>query len=102
MMEGVNSKYFKEFKTLFLNGFMSLRKNYKKILSFIEICILTNSDLPCFNDKEKVLSEMKDRFLITETLEEVKKSVNQLIEESKFHWRTQFYDGFQKLCVGIK
>ncbi len=101
-MEGVNSKYFKEFKSLFLNGFLTLRKHYKKILSFVEICILTNSDLPCFRDKDKVLSELKDRFLISETLDEVKKSVNKLIEDSRDHWRTRFYDGFQKYCVGIK
>lgn len=101
-MEGVNSKYFREFKSLFLNGFLTLRKNYKKILSFIEICILTNSDLPCFMDKEKVLSELKERFLVAETLDDVKKSVNNLIEESRDHWRTKIYDGFQKYCVGIK
>ena len=101
-MEGVNSKYFKEFKTLFLNGFISLRNNYKKIISFVEICILTNSDLPCFKDKDKVLNDLKERFMVRETLDEVKKSVSKLIEDSRDHWRTRFYDGFQKICVGIK
>ena len=101
-MDGVNSKYFKEFKKLFLTGFLSLRKNYKKILSFVEICMLSNSDLPCFSDREIVLSELKERFLVEDTLEDVKKSVNKLIEESRDHWRTRLYDGFQKYCVGIK
>jgi len=102
LMEGVKSTYFKEFKALFLNGFISLRRNYKKILSFVEIFMITNSDLQCFKDKGTLISQLKEKFLLHETNEELKKSVTKLIEESHDHWRTKFYDGFQRLCVGIK
>jgi phosphatidylinositol 4-kinase B len=102
LLEGTSSPYFKEFKNLFLNGFQALRKNYKKILSFVEMYMLTNADLPCFKEPEEVLIQLKERFLIHLTGDELRKAVNELIEDSRDHWRTKFYDGFQRCCVGIK
>jgi len=101
LLEGIESKYFKEFKNLFYKGLLILRAHHQNILAFMEIYMFTNSDLPCFNKKEDILEGIEERLMIKDNYEEIKKKVNNLIEVSCNNWRTKVYDGFQKYCVGI-
>ena len=101
LLGGVESKYFKEFKNLFFKGLLILRENYQSILSFMEIYMFTNNDLPCFKNKNDILQGLKERLMLKDNYEEIKKLVNSIIELSCNNWRTKVYDGFQKYCVGI-
>jgi phosphatidylinositol 4-kinase len=104
IMEGVESDYFREFQELMFKGFMALRKNYKIILNFIEIYILTNADLPCFYYKETIIENFKTKLKLDKLIREseIKEEINLLIFQALDNWRTKLYDNFQKYCVGIQ
>jgi phosphatidylinositol 4-kinase len=104
LLEGMDSIIFTEFKDLFFKSFMSLRKNFNLIISFIEIYMMINSDLECFARKEGVFDNMKIKFMIDlPDMEEsaIKEFTDGLITQALDNWRTKLYDNYQKYCVGI-
>jgi hypothetical protein len=107
LMNGIESGLYDGFQDLFFEGFLALRKNFALVLSFLEIYILTNSDLPCFYNKETVIENLKRKFLLeldrnTRPQEDViREYTNGLIVYSLDNWRTKMYDKFQKFCVGV-
>ena len=103
------SDLFKSFQDLFWKGFMALRNNVYYIISFIDLFMLSNSDLPCFYKKEMISDSIREKlmcdytfskFMMSES-DSIKEFTNNLILYSYENWRTKFYDNYQKYCVGI-
>jgi hypothetical protein len=103
ILEGLNSLIFKQFQELFYLGFCAIRKNIWMLTCFVDIYILTNSDLHCFSSGEYITSEIKKKFLVDQEVceEDIQNFTNELIIISLDNWRTKLYDNFQKYCVGI-
>lgn len=102
LIEGIDSKYFSQFEELFYKGFLALRKNWATILSFIDLYIMSNSDLPCFYNAEFISESIKKKFLLEiKEEEQLKECVKGIILYALDNWRTNMYDNFQKYCVGV-
>jgi hypothetical protein len=103
ILEGLNSSIFREFQKLFYQGFCAIRKNIWMLTCFVDIYILTNSDLHCFSSGEFISNEIKKKFLIDQDVfeEDIQNFTNELILISLDNWRTKLYDNFQKYCVGV-
>lgn len=50
-----------------IKGFMALRAHAEEIISFVEMSIVSGIDLPCFQGRDRVLSELRDRFKLDMT-----------------------------------
>lgn len=61
VLEGTDSGHFKLFNKLMLKGFMAIQKEYKKILVLIEMMLSVNRNLPCFEEKEKIIRDLRIR-----------------------------------------
>ena len=46
---------------------MALREHAEEIVSFIEMSIVSGIDLPCFQGREQMLDELKERFKLDMT-----------------------------------
>ena len=108
LLDGFESDLFRNFQDLFWKGFIALRNNINYITSFIDIYMLSNSDLPCFNRKETISDSVKEKLMLDNSISnfnlsdfELKDTTNNLILISYENWRTKFYDNYQKYCVGI-
>lgn len=62
ILGGQRSKFFNQFKTLMVKGFLALREHAEEIISFVEMSMVSGIDLPCFRGRDRVLSELRDRF----------------------------------------
>ena len=102
LLGGIQSKYFFTFQELFYKGFKAIRENYDTIILFVELyCDLFN-DLISFHDKNDILNNLKEKFLLyTKNDEELNIKCNEIILNSIDNWRTKAYDEFQRYCVGI-
>ena len=102
LLGGIQSKYFFTFQELFYKGFKAIRENYDTIILFVELyCDLFN-DLFSFHDKNEILKNLKEKFLLyTKSNEELYIKCNEIILNSIDNWRTKAYDEFQRYCVGI-
>jgi phosphatidylinositol 4-kinase len=102
LLGGIQSKYFFTFQELFYKGFKAIRENYDTIILFVELyCDLFN-DLFSFYDKNVILKNLKEKFLLyTKNDDELNNKCNEIILNSIDNWRTKAYDEFQKYCVGI-
>lgn len=102
LLGGIHSKYFFTFQELFYKGFKAIRENYDTIILFVELyCDLFN-DLFSFHDKNVILKNLKEKFLLyTKNDDELNNKCNEIILNSIDNWRTKAYDEFQRYCVGI-
>ena len=75
-------------------GFMALRESAEEIVSFVEMSIISGIDLPCFQGRDRVISELRDRFKLDLNKEECKSYVKRMIEGAADSWRTNMYDTF--------
>jgi hypothetical protein len=108
LLDGQDSELFQEFQNLFFKAYKALRKNSSMILSFVDIYIMSNSDLPCFYDAEFISDNMKKKFMLECCDNNLRKEddllkdyTNSLITWALDNWRTKMYDNFQKYCVGV-
>ena len=46
---------------------MALREQAEEIISFVEMSMVSGIDLPCFRGRERVLTELRDRFKLEMT-----------------------------------
>lgn len=104
VLGGVTGKYYKLFRDLVKLGFMALQEHADKIIILVEMMMLGQKDLPCFQDGEQTVSKLKERFfptkkMMTET--EAKRYTEDLILQSENNWRTNLYDKVQYCCQGI-
>ena len=62
VMNGVESKCFKKFKSMLAKGFIAIQKEYRRIMALVEMMLRGNKHLPCFFDDSKVMNNLKERF----------------------------------------
>ena len=101
IMGGQRSQALRQFKALMIKGFMALRKNAEKIMSFVEMTMLSNPNMSCFQRGPVILEELRDRFKLDLSSTDCKDYMYDLIEKSTDNWRTRWYDKYQRLCVGV-
>ena len=101
IMGGQRSQNLRIFKSLMIKGFTALRKNAEKIISLIEMTMISNPDMPWFSRGSIILDELRERFKLELSSTDWKKYMYDLIEKSTDNWRTRWYDKYQRLCVGI-
>lgn len=100
VMGGIDGDLYKYFKFLMLKGFMAARKHMDKFVQLVEI-ISTGSQLPCFGHGPTTIKELKQRFHMNLTEEQLESLVNGMINGSVHSWTTKIYDQFQYLTNGI-
>lgn len=101
VLGGQRSKFFNQFKSLMFKGFMALREHAEEITSFVEMSIVSGIDLPCFQGRDSVLTELRDRFQLDMTQTQCREHISRIIQEACDSWRTRWYDQFQRYSVGI-
>jgi phosphatidylinositol 4-kinase B len=101
VLGGQRSKMFNKFRSLMVKGFMTLREHADEIIAFVEMTMISGIDLPCFVGKERVISSLRERFMLSLTHAECKQFVLKMIEDATDNWRTRWYDKYQQLTVGI-
>jgi len=94
VLGGQRSKFFNQFKQLMIKGFMALRAHAEEIISFVEMSIVSGIDLPCFQGRDRVLSELRDRFKLDMTQAQCRDYMLTIIEGACDNWRTRWYDKF--------
>jgi len=69
VMGGSRSQAFWQFKALMIKGFLALRRSAEQIISFVEMTMLSNKNLPCFKNRngEVILEELRRRFKLEMT-----------------------------------
>lgn len=101
VLGGVTGKYYKLFRDLVKLGFMALQEHADKIIILVEMMMLGQKDLPCFQDGEQTVSKLKERFFPTKKMmseAEAKRFTEDLILQSENNWRTNLYDKVQYCC----
>ncbi|XP_055687027.1 phosphatidylinositol 4-kinase beta [Lutzomyia longipalpis] len=101
VMGGVNSALWQEFKHLLLKGLLAARKHQDRIINIVEI-MRSCSQLPCFkNGCSGTVRNLRNRFHMSLTEQELDRKVDQLIQDSLNSLSTKLYDGYQYLTNGI-
>ena len=100
----MRSKYYKLFRDLVKLGFMALQEHADKIIILVEMMMLGQEDLPCFQGGEETVTQLKLRLFPTHKMmseAEAKRYTESLIMQSENNWRTYLYDKAQYCCQGI-
>lgn len=61
VMGGENSKTFREFRQKMTKGFCALQANAEKIIILVEMMLMGQSDLPCFEGGKTLIRDLKFR-----------------------------------------
>ncbi|KAG5877173.1 hypothetical protein JTB14_032125 [Gonioctena quinquepunctata] len=101
IMGGENSDMFEYFKILILQGLIAARKHHGMIITLVEI-MRSGSQLPCFKSGASTVQNLKNRFHMNMTEEQLTLEVNQMVEGSIHSLSTKLYDGFQYITNGIR
>ena len=101
VLGGQHSKFFRKFQKYMFTGFMALRAHAEEIISFVEMSIVSGIDLPCFQGRDRVLLELRDRFKLDMTEQQCREHILQIIADACDNWRTRWYDKFQRHFVGV-
>lgn len=101
VMGGAQSEKFEYFKTLIGKGFLALRRNYRLVLSAVELMLKAGGGMTCFQGASDTISTLKARFKLELTEEECLVFCDQLVLESLGNWRSELYDNFQYYSNGI-
>ena len=102
VLGGPDSHLFGVFRTLCYRTFLSLRKHCLEIIMLVEMLQLGNEDLNCFRGRpEDAIRELRQRFRLDLNDRACLEYVNALIDESLENWRTNWYDRYQRYCVGV-
>jgi phosphatidylinositol 4-kinase len=99
LMGGVSSEIYHKYCNLAVQCFLAAREVMLPILS--TVVAYADSDLPCFQYKESVLKNLKNRFVPQMTDIDAANQMKNLIEYARQHWTTAAYDGVQKLQNNI-
>mmetsp|Transcript_7578 Transcript_7578/g.14181 ORF Transcript_7578/g.14181 Transcript_7578/m.14181 type:complete len:629 (+) Transcript_7578:1252-3138(+) len=100
VMGGYEGELFHYYKVLLFQGFIELRKHADNLVLLVEM-MYPGEKLPCFTDRERVLGELKERFMLNKTEDTCLASVDALVSSAAGNWRTNKYDSFQRLTNGI-
>ncbi|KAJ3641340.1 hypothetical protein Zmor_027852 [Zophobas morio] len=100
VMGGDQSDMFEYFKILILQGLVAARKHMDMIIPLVEI-MRSGSQLPCFKSGAATVQNLKNRFHMSMTEEQLQLEVNRMVEVSIHSLSTKLYDGFQYFTNGI-
>ncbi|XP_055610892.1 phosphatidylinositol 4-kinase beta isoform X2 [Uranotaenia lowii] len=101
VMGGPSSELWLEFKHLLLEGLKAARKHMDRIVNIVEI-MRSSSQLPCFkNGCSATTSNLRKRFHMNLTEQELERKVEQLVQDSLNSFSTKLYDSYQYFTNGI-
>lgn len=104
VMGGEGSKTFRDFRTRMTRGFCALQANAEKIIILVEMMLMGQSDLPCFQGGKTLIRDLKYRLFPNGnrlSYEQAHLHVDDLIQQSVNNWRTRCYDRAQYCMQGI-
>mmetsp|Transcript_31419 Transcript_31419/g.51860 ORF Transcript_31419/g.51860 Transcript_31419/m.51860 type:complete len:914 (+) Transcript_31419:228-2969(+) len=103
VMGGVDSDCFKEFRQLFVKGFLAARKNSLIALGLVEI-MMYKSNYPCFSGSRYghgvALTKFEKRLMLKVPDNQVEKRADALVTKATDNFGTWFYDWFQHVDNG--
>lgn len=103
LMGGINSACYKEFESLFVEGFLEARRNSQIALGLVEI-MMYKSNYPCFSGWRyghgKALAGFEKRLMLRVPDSQIKSRARRLVRRAKQHVGTYLYDAFQKASNG--
>eukprot|EP00301_Raphidiophrys_heterophryoidea_P007220 c12822_g1_i4.p1 GENE.c12822_g1_i4~~c12822_g1_i4.p1 ORF type:complete len:381 (+),score=87.68 c12822_g1_i4:356-1498(+) len=100
VMDGKTSPLFAYFRTLFITGYLELRRHRNRLAQLLQI-MMAGSNLPCFRDRMSVIIGFCNRLCPSMSDREAEVVANELINDSLDNWRTRQYDKFQKFTNNI-
>ncbi|KAH3671689.1 hypothetical protein OGAPHI_000394 [Ogataea philodendri] len=101
LLGGEDSVYFQKFRSLMKDAFRSLRKHANSLVNMVEL-MQKDSQLPCFKAGANTSVQMKQRFQLHLSDEELDLFIdNVLINKSLGSIYTRLYDQYQLLTQGI-
>ncbi|KAF7266893.1 hypothetical protein GWI33_019822 [Rhynchophorus ferrugineus] len=100
IMGGEKSDMFEYFKILILQGLIAARKHHGMIIDLVEI-MRSGNQLPCFKSGAPTVQNLRNRFHMNMTEEQLRLEVNRMVEGSIHSLSTKLYDGFQYITNGI-
>lgn len=59
VLDGIQSKKFREYRELMRLGFMALQEHADKVVKLVEMMFLGQNDLPCFQLGEDLIATLK-------------------------------------------
>jgi phosphatidylinositol 4-kinase len=102
VLDGPDSRLFRVFRMLCYRAFIALRRHCMEIILLIEMLKQGNEYLPCFRGRpDDAINELRHRFRLDLNDRACLEYVNALIDESLENWRTNWYDRYQRYCVGV-
>jgi phosphatidylinositol 4-kinase B len=102
LLDGPDSRLFRSFRVLCYRTFIALRRHCMEIILLVEMLKKGNEDLPCFRGRpDDAIQELRQRFRLDLNDRACIEYVNALVDESLENWRTNWYDRYQRYCVGI-
>ncbi|GJQ84441.1 fwd [Trypoxylus dichotomus] len=101
VMGGMESDMFKYFKILILQGLLAARKHQEMIIPLVEI-MRSGSQLPCFKSGAATVQNLKNRFHLNMTEEQLQHEVDRMVEASIHSLSTKLYDNYQYFTNGIQ
>jgi hypothetical protein len=102
VLDGPDSRLFRIFRLLCYRAFIALRRHCMEIILLVEMLKKGNEDLPCFRGRpDDAIKELRHRFRLDLNDRACVEYVNALIDESLENWRTNWYDRYQRYCVGV-
>jgi phosphatidylinositol 4-kinase len=102
LLGGADSHLFAVFRTLCYRSFIALRKHCHEIILLVEMLKLGNEDLKCFRGRpDDAINELRQRFRLDLNDRACFEYVNSLVDTSLENWRTDWYDRYQRYCVGV-
>jgi len=79
-----------------------LRKHCMELILLVEMLKLGNEDLNCFRCRpDDAIRGLRERFRLDLSDRACREYVNALVDESLENWRTNWYDRYQRYCVGV-
>ncbi|XP_058464566.1 phosphatidylinositol 4-kinase beta isoform X2 [Malaya genurostris] len=101
VMGGPSSELWYDFKHLLLEGLKAARKHMDRIINIVEI-MRSTSQLPCFkNGCSGTVRNLRQRFHMNLTEQELERKVEQLVQDSLNSFSTKLYDSYQYFTNGI-
>jgi len=102
VMDGPESRLFRTFRLLCYKCFIALRRNCMEIILLVEMLKKGNEDLACFRGRpDDAIRGLRERFRLDLNDRACMEYVNALVDESLENWRTDWYDRYQRYCVGV-
>ena len=102
VLGGPDSHMFRTFRALCYKTFIALRRHCMEIILLVEMLKKGNEDLACFRGRpDDAIRELRERFRLDLNDRACLEYVNALIDDSLENWRTNWYDRYQRYCVGV-